>query len=76
MALTLYERQNFNRSKLKVFADDKFKLLRMMTFVLNRVTTFLEKEKMLVASIFSFAHNIFKGFLSRVVKSRDCVAKS
>ena len=31
---------------------------------------------MLVTSIFSFFHNVFKTFYSRGVKSRDCVVKS
>ena len=37
-----------------------------------------EKEKMLVASIFSFSHNVFKSHLSsffRVIKTEDCVVK-
>ena len=29
-----------------------------------------EREKMLVASIFSYTHNVFKGFFFKVVKSR------
>ena len=35
-----------------------------------------EKEKMLVTSIVSFSHNVFKRFLSQGRKSQDCVAKS
>ena len=31
---------------------------------------------MLVTSIFSFSHGVFKGFFFRVVKSRDCLVKS
>ena len=31
---------------------------------------------MLVISVFSFSHNVSKGFFPRVVKSLDCVVKS
>ena len=32
-----------------------------------------EKEKLLVTSIFSFSHNVYKGLFTKVIKSRDCV---
>ena len=35
-----------------------------MISVFDRVETLLEKEKMLVTSIFSFSHNVFKRLLS------------
>ena len=40
-------------------------------------TTLWEKEKMLVISIFSFSHNVFKKplFFFTVIKIRDCVVK-
>ena len=34
-----------------------------------------EIEKMLVTSIFSFSHNIFKGFFLKIVKRQDMVEK-
>ena len=50
-------------SKLKAFADDKSNLNEKLKFVLGRVETMLEKEKMLVTSIFSFSNNVFKRLL-------------
>ena len=35
--------------------------------------TLWEMEKMLVTSIFSFSHNVFRRLLFKVIKSRDCV---
>ena len=69
-------------SKLKAFADDKIKVLKMMVFVFDRVEnivgkgenaglsliglkTLWEKEKMMVTSIFSFSHFVFKGFFTK-----------
>ena len=51
-------------SKFKAFADDKINVTKKMKFVLGRVKTLWEKEKMLVASIFSFSLNVFKRLLS------------
>ena len=34
-----------------------------------------KKEKMLVTSIFSFSHEVFKSYFRRVVKTRDCLGK-
>ena len=62
MALTLYERQNFNRSKLKVFADDKFKLLRMMIFVLNRVDNIFGKGENAGCQHFLLCSQYFQRF--------------
>ena len=47
-------------SKLKAFADDKIKVLKMMIFVFYMVENIVEKEKMLATSIFSYSHNVFK----------------
>ena len=47
-------------SKLKAFADDKIKVLKMFIFVVDRLKTLWEKEKMLVTIIFSFPHTVFK----------------
>ena len=52
-------------SKLKVFADNKIKVLKMMIFVFDRVENTVGKEKMLVTSIFSFSHNVFKGLFTQ-----------
>ena len=49
--------------KLKAFADNKINVTEKLKFVL-------------VNSIFSFSHNVFNGFLYRVVKSYACVVKS
>ena len=46
-------------SKLKAFADDEINV----TLFWNQYITLWEKEKMLVISIFSFPHNVFKQFL-------------
>ena len=47
-------------SKLTAFADEKFNLAEIFKFILEKVKTLLEKKKMLVTSIFSFSHNVFK----------------
>ena len=47
-------------SKFKAFADIKIKELKMMILVLIGLKTLLDKEKMLVTSIFSFTLNVFK----------------
>ena len=50
-----------DRSKLKAFADDKIKVLKMLIFVFEWVENIAgEKEKMLVTSIFSFSLNVSK----------------
>ena len=41
----------------------------------DRVETFWEKEKMLVISIFSFPHNVFKSCPPQGHYSWDCVVK-
>ena len=54
----------------------------MMIYVFDRVENIVgkgendggnKKEKMLISSISSFSHNVFKSSLVRVVKSCDCV---
>ena len=37
----------------------------MMQFVFDRYYIFWEKEKVLISSILSFSHNVFKKLLSR-----------
>ena len=75
--LTLYytmvfiKQQIFRRSKLSAFADNKLKMnLREKKKNSGGLKTLREKEKMLVTSIFSFSHNIFKRLLFRILKSR------
>ena len=54
-------------SKLKAFADDKINVTKKFNFVLGRVENIVEKKKkMLVTSIFSFSHNVFKSLLLQV----------
>ena len=61
---------------MKVFADNKMKVAKMMTFVLDREENMWKKVKLLVTSIFAFSRMFSKGFLLRVIKSWDCVEKS
>ena len=49
----------FDWSKLKAFASFKINVNEKLKFLLGRVETLCEKEKMLVTSIFSFSHNVF-----------------
>ena len=49
-------------SKLKAFAEDKKDSTEKLTFDL-RVENIVGKGKMLVTSILSFSHNIFKSLL-------------
>ena len=49
-------------SKLKESVDDKLDVAKKMDLSLTETKTLWEKEKMLVTSIFSFSHNVFKGF--------------
>ena len=57
--------KNLDQSNLKAFADNKRDMTKKLKFVLSKVKkeTLWEKEKMLVTSIFSFLHNVFKGLL-------------
>ena len=47
--------------ELKAFPDDQFKVVSKM-----EQKTSLEKEKMLVTSIFYFSHDVFKNIFVRV----------
>ena len=49
-----------NLSKLKAFADDKVNLAEKLKLVLGGVENIVGKEEMLVTSIFTFSHNVFK----------------
>ena len=46
-------------SKLKTFADYNVKVFQRLNFVLEREENIVEKEKMVVTSIFSFSHNVY-----------------
>ena len=51
-------------SKLKEFADNKIKAIYKQNFFYGMDwKTLWEKEKMLVTSIFSFSHSVFKRLL-------------
>ena len=61
-----------DRTKLKAFAENKLNIVVMMIFFFDRVENTMEKEKMVLFSIFSFS----KAFVFRIVKSRHCVVSS
>ena len=64
-------------SKFKAFADDKINLNEQQKFILGLVENIVEKgENAGNQHFLLFPQCFFKGFLYRVVKSRDCVAKS
>ena len=52
-----------DRSKSKVFADNKINVTKRLKFILGRAENIVEKEKMLVTSIFSFSYNVSKRLL-------------
>ena len=52
-------------SKLKAFADGKIEMSEIVRFLLGRVEKIVVKEKMLVNSIFSSSHNVFKRLFSQ-----------
>ena len=53
----------FDWSKLKGFADNKSNMAQVIAILFDRVENIVGKEKMLVTSIFSFSHNVFKKLL-------------
>ena len=63
-----------DRTKFKVFAAKNFTIAKIITSVFDRVEKYCgKKKKMLVTSIFSFSHNVFKELQ---FKSPYCVVKS
>ena len=78
MYLTLYQTDKISdMTKLKVFADNKLNIARMMKFLLDTVeNTVGKKEEMLVTSISPFPTVFSKAFFFWVVKSWDYVVKS
>ena len=59
-------------TKLKAFADDKINLDQLMILSLKRVAILWENEKMLVTSIYSFSHSVYKSFLFKWCSKWDC----
>ena len=51
------------QSDLKDSADDKINVTQELNFLGEGKKILWEKEKMLVTSIFSFSHNVFKSLL-------------
>ena len=64
---SLQNNKTLDLSKLKAFADDRSNVTQNLKFVSGRVENIVEKEKILVTSIFSFSYNVFKSF-----PSQDC----
>ena len=60
-------------NEIKSYVDDRSKYSLNDNELFDRVKTFLEMEKMLVTSIFSFSHKVFKKLSSKVVNSLDYV---
>ena len=56
-------------TNLKAIADNKINVSKMVISVLIGSKTFLEKERMLIDSIFSYAPNVFKNFLQGLYNS-------
>ena len=52
-------------TKSKASAGDKCNVAKMMIFVFDSSEKLWEKEKMLVTSIFSFSHNVFRWLFSQ-----------
>ena len=64
-------------SKLKAFLDGKINVTEKLKIVLGRVEKHCGKRRKCWSPAFSPFPTMFsKGFLYRVVKSRDCVVKS
>ena len=61
---------------MKASADDKINVTEKLKFDLERVENIMGKGENAGYQHFHLFHNVFKGFLNRVVKSRDCVVKS
>ena len=61
-----------DQAKLKVFADGKFNVTKMIISVFHRVENIVGKGEIACISNFSFSLNVFKGF-PRGVKRCHCV---
>ena len=60
---------------MKAFTDDKINVTKTLKFVLGWIENTVGTGEKTGYQHFLFFHNIFKGFLYRVVKSRECVVK-
>ena len=76
--LTLYQTTKFlDWSRLKACADDNINVTKKLILVLGRVENIMGKgENTGYQHFLLFPQCFSKGFLYRVVKSRDCVVKS
>ena len=54
-----------DQTKLKVFADDKLNVTKMIISVFDRVENIVGKGEFACISNFFFSHNVFKRFLSQ-----------
>ena len=67
----------WNVTKLKVFADDKFNIDKMTISLLDKLENTVGKGENAGYQHFLLFPTVFsKAFFFRVVKSRDCLAKS
>ena len=64
-----------NQGLLGKGLNGKLDIDKTIEFSLKIWKTLLVKEKMLVTSICSFSHSVFKGFFAIVVNFRNCLAK-
>ena len=69
------KRQYLDRTKFKGFADDKVSVGQFVISVFYRIENIVRKGEMLVTSIFSFSHNVFKRLLSKGVKKSGLCGK-
>ena len=60
------KQQILDSSKSKEFADDNFKVIKMMVSSAKGWKTLWEKEKLLVTSNLSFSHCVFKRFVRSI----------
>ena len=52
-------------SNLKAFTDDKISVTQKVNFVLYGIENIMRKGEMLVTSILSFSHNVFKSLVAQ-----------
>ena len=65
------------KSKLKAFADDKLKMIKIARFVLDKIENIMGKEENADYQHFLFFPTMFsKDFFFSVVKNQDCVVNS
>ena len=78
VGLTLPNDKILDWSKLKAFADNKINVNAKMKFGMEKVENIVGKGENAVYQHFLlfFPQMFSKGFLLKVIKSRDCVVKS